>query len=235
MAHNLEATDMTTIHNAMKLLRNAESGFRNLVGQAAESGEYEAVFQLTSCAKEVSRLLRGLEQSASTGEANSNGAVLGDAPLQAVRESSKSSKDSSPQTDSSKSTRSKARSPRRDKKRASGYPRFFRRGDELVKVGWSKQGKKEYQHKAPRRILSAVIKAMLEAGGKDRLVSTQDFLPAHDSLGEVEIPAYQAYLCLAWLRTIACIEQHGRNGYSVVNPDEFGSAIDKAWKRLDEK
>ena len=30
-----------------------------------------------------------------------------------------------------------------------------------------------------------------------------------------EIPTYQAYLCLAWLRGAALIEQHGRQGYSV--------------------
>ncbi len=34
---------------------------------------------------------------------------------------------------------------------ADDYPRFFRRGDELVKVGWSKKDRREYNHRARAR------------------------------------------------------------------------------------
>src|SRR4051812_46307346 len=37
------------------------------------------------------------------------------------------------------------------------YPRFHRRGDELVKIGWSKSDRKEYHHRAPKRALDALV------------------------------------------------------------------------------
>lgn len=111
------------------------------------------------------------------------------------------------------------------------YPRFFRRGDVLVRIAWSKQKRKEYQHKAPHGVVLAVADAVAKAGKDGCIFTTEKFLPVNDPDGN-EVPSYQAYLAVSLLKQVGLIEQHGRQGYSVPRLAEFKDALNGVWEKL---
>lgn len=112
------------------------------------------------------------------------------------------------------------------------YPRFVRRGDHLVKIGWSRREKSEYEHKAPRQATLALAKAAAEAGTDGRIFQINPLLPLSDPKDGSEIPDYQVYLVIAWWRSAGLLDQHGRQGYSIPNATQLYQAVESAWARL---
>jgi hypothetical protein len=112
-----------------------------------------------------------------------------------------------------------------------GYPRFVRKGDALIKIGWSKRSKEEYQHKAPRKVVAMLIDRIASAGANGGLVTAQDFVPLVDPADKSPVPDYQTYLCLAWLRENGLLNQHGRQGYTVADPQSFERNVAEAWEQ----
>lgn len=112
------------------------------------------------------------------------------------------------------------------------YPRFGRRGESLVKIGWSKREKTEYEHKAPKRAVDLLVNALVRTGTNGRIFQANDILPLADPDEGSEIPAYQVYLTLAWLRSLGLVDQHGRQGYSITKSKELVANVDGAWHSL---
>lgn len=116
--------------------------------------------------------------------------------------------------------------------RKNSYPRFLRDGDSLVKIGWSKAEKSEYEHKSPRKVLVALARAVAAAGAKGRRFTMDKVLPLQDATDASTLPDYQCYLCLAWMRQSGLVIQHGRQGYSLPKNEDLQSAIDQCWEAL---
>lgn len=112
------------------------------------------------------------------------------------------------------------------------YPKFAREDDKLIKIGWSKRTKTEYQHKAPRSAVDAFIAHLLKHTKADRIFKIDDLLPAPDPTNQGDLPAYQAYLVLAWLRSMGTVDKHGRDGYSVKPALLSDKSLAQAWKQL---
>jgi len=116
--------------------------------------------------------------------------------------------------------------------RKADYPRFLKDGDSLVKVGWSKSEKAEYEHKSPKKVLLALSQALASVGSKGRRFTMDKILPLQDAADASTLPDYQCYLCLAWLRQSELVIQHGRQGYSIPTNCDLISAIDRTWESL---
>lgn len=112
------------------------------------------------------------------------------------------------------------------------YPRFVRRGDQLVKIGWSKREKSEYEHKAPRQVALALARVATEAGRDGRIFQINTLLPLTNPVDGTEIPDYQVYLVIAWWRSVGLLDQHGRQGYSIPNVNQLNQAVESAWTKL---
>jgi hypothetical protein len=112
------------------------------------------------------------------------------------------------------------------------YPRFAKRGDQLVKFGWSKREKSEYEHKAPRQAALVLARAAAEAGKDGRIIQVKALLPLRDPTDGSEIPDYQVYLIIAWWRSAGLLDQHGRQGYSIPNASQLYQAVESAWAKL---
>jgi hypothetical protein len=123
---------------------------------------------------------------------------------------------------------------RRQHRRKPGYPKFYRLNGDLVKVGWSKKRNSEYSHKAPKRLVDVVARAVADAGAGGAVFNTDHLLPVYDPEGGHEVPTYQAYLTLRWLRDKGLVERHGRRGYSLKDPQGLQAALDKLWSSLPE-
>jgi hypothetical protein len=131
--------------------------------------------------------------------------------------------------------KAKAKRPARAKKAKTAkreYPKFLRDGEELLKLGWSKREKKVYRHKAPKRVVLLVSQALQQFGQhNDRFVMEQ-VLPIRDLENDADVPSYQVYLSLAWIRKEKLLVQHGRQGYSLRPNVNLTDAVEERWKLL---
>jgi hypothetical protein len=191
---------------ATAILRDAETKLRQLAGEAVSAGDYAAIIKVAAWAKELSDIVKSSAPEGSVKAGDAQGAATATAkPKGAPR-------------------RLSSRTPGRE------YPRFLRRGDQLIRVAWSKREKKEYQHKASYSALKALAMALAEAGREGRVFSTDQVLPIRDPADGSEIPKYQSYVCIAWLKQVGLIDQHGRQGYSVPRLHEFKDTVESIWR-----
>ena len=198
---------MTVLGRASHLLQETEAKLRGLVSDAATSGDYTSVVQIASWARTLSELID--RKSAE----KSSGAV----PVRASH--SNGAKGSKQISLSKRGQRS--------------YPLFFRQGDHLIRIAWSKSEKKEYQHKTAYAILKILAKSMAEKGADGRVFATEQFLPIRD-MQNSEVPNYQAYVGIALFKQAGLIDQHGRQGYSIPRLADFKDAVEAVWKKLPE-
>lgn len=137
-----------------------------------------------------------------------------------------------PTSKSKAKTPRKKQRPRRTSAKLSKYPRFAKSGDQLVKIAWSKAKKAEYRHKSPQHVALVLATALQNKTESQSIVAMDDVLPIKTADG-LEIPDYQVYLSLAWLRKINAIEQKGREGYSRVELNRSVVEIaNAAWEDL---
>lgn len=121
------------------------------------------------------------------------------------------------------------------KEKGKDYPRFQRRGGYLVKIGWSKRDRSEYEHKAPWSVAQPILEALGGLGADGRVFQISELLPLTNAEQEVEIPDYQVYLMFAWLKAVNLIDKHGRQGYSMPNPSTLAVDMNAAWQQLPTK
>lgn len=171
---------------ALALLRQTEGELRVLVGAAAERGDYEGIATITALAKAVRDLANGRAK-----------------PAERSTTAGLSRTGRGRGTASPKAKR---------KARKKDYPRFRIEDDHLIKVAWSKSQGGEYEHRAPLSVLTQLVDTLLSGTGE--LFTMDAVLPLSDDGGS-EIPSYQAYLCLAWLKMEGLVFQEGRKGYSL--------------------
>lgn len=186
----------------------AERQFRDLMAASAMRGEYETVVKLSAVACQLSQLAA----DAGGGEAGPLGTPASTAGSMPAHKDSQA-----------------GREPTRPTRRQN-YPRFERDRTQLVKVGWSKKERREYIHRAPRTGLMSLARRVAEVGKASALFGMADIMPVRLEQGE-ELPAYQSYLCFAWLRQVGAIKQLGRRGYSLAGEDPSLLA-ERLWDRL---
>ena len=200
---------MNAEETARQIVREAESKVQELLGQNLQARDYEAVRWLTALAQHLDEIAAGVV----TQDSGRRG-FLANRPANA------------------KTGPARART-RRSKKRQrkAGYPKFLRRKDQLVKIGYSKRSG-EYTHKAPYETLRLVVEAIRGVGtGTDAFVS-EDFMPVADPNSGAEVPGYQTYLCLAWLVSVGLVTKHGRQGYSIERTETFAQEAEQFWRAL---
>jgi hypothetical protein len=197
---------------AAETLQKAETDLRDIVAKAAAAGDYNGILQIASWAKALRDLLetKPAARDSAPDFACTNGGVTVVAQVK------------------------NGKSPAKKKKAADDYPRFFRKGDELVRVAWSRRARSEYQHKTNETVLKTVTDTLSRLGKKGRIFSTDEVLPLKDPQG-TEIPAYQAYVVIALLKLTGLIEPHGRQGYSISATDDLNKAVDAIWHKLPSK
>jgi hypothetical protein len=110
------------------------------------------------------------------------------------------------------------------------YPRFERQGDRLAKIAWSKKDRREYEHRAPAELIFQIAEVFEQNTKRGKPFLMDDLLPFKSRSGD-EIPSYQAYLALAWFRSLGLIEARGKDGYAVA-VDDLHARAEHEWKDL---
>ncbi|GJM25045.1 MAG: hypothetical protein DHS20C16_14600 [Phycisphaerae bacterium] len=200
---------MDMIQEAKVAVAAAEASLKSIIERGVREHRYAEVAELARIADRLAQLLHVDATTTSLG---------GESPTRASGSARRATK----------------------KRKAKGrtaskpYPRFERDQDKLVKIGWSKKAREEYEHRAPRLAALAFAQHLDRSVSRGKMFAIDDLLPIHDSVGE-EIPSYQVYLTLAWLRNSGAVQKEGRNGY-VISCDKLdGSMFDLMWDRLPKK
>jgi hypothetical protein len=219
------------INRGIDILRECETRLREVLAEAAAAGEYESVLRLTAWAKAVAALA---SKPGSYGS-SAQGAVSVAHDMRLGDSDSALSDTSAPVgvevSGTARAQRTRKATGKRKAAR-SAYPKFLRFKDQLVKIGWSKRDKKEYQHKAPRRVLDCLVDRLLAVGANGAMFTTDELLPLHDPTDGTDVPTYQVYVCLAWLRHENLLRQDGRQGYALADGAAVRAGVETSWQQL---
>lgn len=115
---------------------------------------------------------------------------------------------------------------------AKDYPKFGRDGDKLVKTAWSKRDRAEYEHRAPRTVVDLLLQTIVKKKGEGRKFEASEVLPIKDPATRQELPSYQSYMALAWLRAEGVVTKKGRNGYVLKSGAASPERISQLWEAL---
>jgi hypothetical protein len=203
---------MSTIQEALAVVRTAEEQLRNLMQVALKQKDYEAVGGLARIANDLSDVALRIGEP--------SGAIMTASSTTATSTAPKLKK---PRAQRSKKTPAKGA--------GSKYPQFARDGERLVKVGWSKKRREEYEHRAPKGAVVALARHLASTIPAGNVFAIEDIAPVEDGAGN-EIPSYQIYLTLAWFRGAGVVEKKGRDGHSLIEGSLSNGAIDALWAAL---
>ena len=195
----------------VEILSRAEDQLASRLQEALKDREYSDVAELASVSQQVHELIQTLD-----GE---EGAYDARGTARAKPVSRSEGRDATQGRPAGNSRRG----------RAETYPKFTRDGDRLVKIGWSKRDRTEYEHRAPALAVSAVVSALREWGSSD--FSMEGLTPVAGEDG-TEIPSYQVYLVMAWLRVCGAVRKAGRGGYVPIPERLTDAAVKEHWGAL---
>jgi len=200
---------MDTIQDAQQVLRDAETALRRLLEQSLKQNRYAEVARIAPLADGVSRLLHrdGAMGTLRTSRLPVSNGVP--APRKPAR----------------------AQPPARTGPKGA-YPRFERDGDRLVKIGWSKKKRSEYEHRAPREAVDAFVRHLAAHVTPGKVFTMEQLMPVPNPSTGDDLPAYQVYLTLAWLRHIGAVEKKGKDGYVLRNGSLDNGSFDASWPAL---
>ncbi len=235
---------MNRIRRGAQVLAGAETELKELAAAALANNDWDAVATLAGWARQMGAVLReaGADLTGPTPDASSTATATHDhrgadfAQSVPHRARQPRREPTAVENTAKHQTGERAKEGQRKSTNGSGrpttgkdYPKFAREKHVLIKVGWSKKGRKEYEHRAPKHLLDLLTSSIQHLAVNDARFTVEQLLPLIDLEDETETPSYQTYLCIAWLREHNLLEQHGRQGYSVPHGADLGSRVEKAW------
>ena len=211
---------MDKVEAAAQLILECESRIRTLMEAALAARQYDQVGQLASLASALSTLVGGGSKSV----AMNSGPLAAETPSDAITSGSVHG-DLLPDPDL----------PRPGRKRPSDeYPRFERHGDRLIKLGWSKKERSVYEHRTSLDAVKAVTAKLSVSLGKGGYLRMDEVLPVELPDGS-EVPSYQAYLVLAWLRDRGTVQRQGNDGYKLARKHLSADKVEELWAQTPER
>lgn len=115
--------------------------------------------------------------------------------------------------------------------KSSKYPLFFRDDSRLIKVGCSKKNKDEYVHRVPKDAALAFAEHLDKCVDADSIFEIENLFPISTPSGE-QVPSYQIYVVIAWLRDANVIEKKGRDGYVILEKSKLIGGFNELWEAL---
>jgi hypothetical protein len=219
LVSSMYVTCMNLKGEAIQVARRAESEIRTLIEKAVRGGQYQEVADLADVAQGLMELRNRLGDT-TDGIGSSVGSMAVEAD--SLERSSK------PKARKRKKSSSKAGLAL--KLRDTEYPRFLKDQDKLVKVGWSEREASTYEHRAPFEAIRVVVQKIEALTGKSDTFRMEDVLPVQ--VDGNEIPSYQAYMALAWLRKSSLVDRSNKNSYIVKSSHDLLKTVERLWKSL---
>lgn len=217
---------MATIQRKIgSVLDHAESSLNDLVESALRQKRYDDITRLVEALAHLEKVRQALDLPQSKRNPVDQGLQASNPELRGTNEKKSSLPLTKLQTDASRSQRQKT------EKHAAMYPMFLKDENRLIKVGWSKKRKAEYTHRVPTEAILALAEHLERNIVAQSLFEIENLFPILTDSGE-EIPGYQVYVIMAWLRTTGIIEKRGRDGYIIQNNTGLRGKFNELWNTL---
>jgi len=204
---------MRYVGRAQDQIDRLETALSELAAEAAKAGAYEETATIAGMAGKIAALRVGLGRVA-----------LSRAETRTA---------SGPARDVGRRVHASSTAKAKPVPVSANYPRFERRSDDLVKVGYSASDGGEYEHRAPKRAVDDVVRELERRSAGQALVATAQLLPVISPRDGAEVPVYQVYVTLAWLREAAVIEAVGRRGYRLTAAGSLRESVNRLWSGLE--
>lgn len=209
---------MDTIQKAYSLLCATESSLRDLIKAAVAESRYSEVARLAEIADLLGKAIARSSSDEEQHYMERQRIRIEEPQLQTAEPVGKPAE--------LLKTESLKKSIKRSK--SDEFPKFETDGNRLIKTGWSKKERTIYEHRVGRDLALSV--SLYLANIPDRGVFKMDDMLPIELVDGSDVPSYQAYLILAWLRKIGLIEKRGKDGYQW-SADSFDiSKFEKAWE-----
>ncbi len=189
-----------------EILSETSASLTSLIKTAVQDGRFGDVAEIAAVAESIERLKKGGNVATRNPAKRRNADAASTSPIRRSRSSSK--------------------------RLARKYPRFERDDDKLVKVGWSKKNRATYEHRAPIRSVYDFVRQLSNVVDTGSLFRIENLMPVIEADTGDEIPAYQVYLALAWLRDIHVVKKKGRDGYVLDSPSPL-EAVESNWNQME--
>jgi hypothetical protein len=187
------------------VLQDTEKRALALISDAARDADLDGVEMAHAVARHVRKLIESLSGTDSQQQNSSNALDGGREPGHAFRS--------------------------KQKTRKGEYPRFCVREGVLRRIGWSKKGKREYEHKVPKDVFASAVKAAASVGATAHgPVTAEEIMERVTDAAGVPVPSYQVYVVIGLLKQKGCIEQVGREGYVI--PNDIDTRAHALWADL---
>ena len=216
---------MDTIQAAKQVILDAEVSLRDLISTALANQKYGEVKEIAELADRVAQLITSNNIQLSV----SIPAKVEEPPRPDYELTKQEPVPETRKLDLPPVVKARAVK-KRVVRRKPGYPKFVRDGDRLVKVGWSKKNKAEYEHRVPRDAVQGFLRHLDHMVEPAKVFEIESLFPVRDSSGE-EVPGYQIYVIVAWLREAGVIEKKGRDGYLMRDKSVLGET-NELWNSL---
>lgn len=215
---------MAKLSEGFAVIREAEARIQDLMAAAVRNRQYEHLPELAGLAERLAAILPVADDSM-------DGVVKDTATVERISREFPSSV--APKTSANK-PRQKTSPSRRNPKAIKGrYPMFSRDDESLVKTGLSQKSGTTYEHRAAKSAIEIIISRIRGVASEEgRPFSAESLSDIGSHSDDSEIPGYQLYLTLAWLKSLGLLKQHGRKGYSIATPESFEADVEKAWSDL---
>lgn len=201
---------------AIEVLARAAESLREIVTQAYTAKAYGDLSKVAAAVDAIAALMRDLDD--------------GEVPMSAMAVSSATPQQRESVAPSAKQVGASTRDATTVTRRA-GYPRYYRDGDKILKVAWSKKERRPYEHRAPQAVIQKLIEAVRKKKGEGKLFEAADILPLAAENGE-EYPSYQSYIALAWLRHVGIVAKKGRKGYVIRSGSATADKVARLWAAI---
>jgi hypothetical protein len=192
----------------LEILKRTEEELREAIAEAARAGEYRDVDIGRTVAVNIKELC---ERISGNGLKSSKLAEEKERPV-SRKEQRKVSRRNKPE----------------------GLPRIEIRNGSLIRIGWSKKQKEEYEHKVPRASFDTIVNTMsaLEREGSGPFMA-EAVIDKINATTEDSMPAYQVYVVLAALCEWKIITKVGHEGYNI--PPDIKEKAQNVWTEIANK
>ena len=209
------------------ILDSAESSLSDLIQAALRQKRYNDVAFVAKVLNQVAKVRQGLQVPGLL-----RNPTAGDSSGPKIESDVETVETASSSLDQPKLRAHERGSPKKETyARSSKYPLFFRDNSRLIKVGWSKKNKDEYAHRVPKDVVLAFAEHLDRSVDAGAMFEIESLFPVSTKSGE-QVPSYQIYVVVAWLRDADVIEKKGRDGYVILEKSNLRGGFNELWETL---
>ena len=209
------------------IMDSAESSLSGLIQTALRKKRYDDVAFVAEVLNQVAKVRQGLQVPELLRNQNAR-----DSSRPNTESDAEAVETSSSALDQTKLRALERGSPKQETHaKSSKYPLFFRDDSRLFKVGWSKKNKDEYVHRVPKDVVLAFAEHLDRSVEAGALFEIESLFPVSTKSSK-QVPSYQVYVVVAWLRDADVIDKKGRDGYVILEKSKLRGGFNALWETL---